>query len=68
MCRPMASFWDPNIQGRCLAWTPWWYVGAGTNLLTDVIICVLPFPMLWQLRLPRPQKYALMAIFSMGGV
>ncbi|UPX18612.1 uncharacterized protein EKO05_0008906 [Ascochyta rabiei] len=38
------------------------------NVVTDVLISVLPFPMLYQLRLNRRQIWGLVATFSLGAV
>ncbi|KAJ4400017.1 hypothetical protein N0V91_008992 [Didymella pomorum] len=43
-------------------------VDWGMNVLTDVLICVLPFPLLYQLQLNRRQIIGLIATFSLGAV
>ncbi|KAH9874301.1 hypothetical protein IAQ61_004932 [Plenodomus lingam] len=36
------------------------------NVVTDVLICILPFPLLYQLQLNRRQIWGLVATFSLG--
>ncbi|KAJ4986625.1 archaeal flagellin n-terminal-like domain-containing protein [Stagonosporopsis vannaccii] len=38
------------------------------NIITDVLICVLPFPLLHQLQLNRRQIWGLIATFSLGAI
>ena len=39
---------------------------AGTNLGFDIIIIILPLPVLWKLQLHRKEKLALTGIFALG--
>lgn len=41
---------------------------AGVNILTDFATAALPLPFLTQLPLPYQQKYAVMAVFALGGL
>ncbi|KER00187.1 hypothetical protein AUEXF2481DRAFT_34380 [Aureobasidium subglaciale EXF-2481] len=66
MCSPVAYFWDHSIGGHCLSRMGVWFSNAALNIITDVIICFLPIPVLNKLQLPRKQKYALMAVFLLG--
>ncbi|KAI5257165.1 hypothetical protein E4T42_01289 [Aureobasidium subglaciale] len=66
MCSPVAYFWDHSIGGHCLSRMGVWFCNAALNIITDVIICFLPIPVLNKLQLPRKQKYALMAVFLLG--
>lgn len=36
------------------------------NIATDVALLILPMPLLSQLQVPRTQKVALMAVFTIG--
>jgi hypothetical protein len=38
-----------------------------TNLLTDLIIVVLPIKSVWQLQMRKTEKFAVLACFSLGG-
>lgn len=66
MCRPVAYFWDHSIGGRCLSRLGVWFANASLNIITDIVICLMPVPVLNKLRLPRKQKFALIAVFCLG--
>ncbi|KAG9565315.1 hypothetical protein KCU61_g8427, partial [Aureobasidium melanogenum] len=66
MCTPVAYFWDHSIGGHCLSRLGVWFANASINIITDVVICLMPVPVLNRLRLPRKQKYALIGVFSLG--
>ncbi|KAG9816482.1 hypothetical protein KCU68_g18832, partial [Aureobasidium melanogenum] len=66
MCTPVAYFWDRSISGHCLSRLGVWFANASINIITDVVICLMPVPVLNRLRLPRKQKYALIGVFSLG--
>lgn len=38
-----------------------------TNLVTDLIIVVLPVRSVWQLQMRKTEKFAVLACFSLGG-
>jgi hypothetical protein len=44
------------------------FTNAGINIVTDIGTGVLPLPVLHSLDLPRRRKYALMAVFALGGL
>lgn len=45
-----------------------WFTQSGFNLLTDVVILVLPMPMLLELHVPLRRKITLIAVFSVGSI
>ncbi|KAI4736882.1 hypothetical protein E4T50_12637 [Aureobasidium sp. EXF-12298] len=77
-CQPIAKQWDPSIPGKCLNALPVYFALGGTSLGWDLIIIVLPFPILRRLQLDFHRKVkplcadefrfkvALFAVFSLG--
>lgn len=65
-CTPVHKFWLPDTPGTCIPNLPFWYANAAGNIVTDIIIFVLPLPPLSRLKLRRGQKYGLIAVFSLG--
>ncbi|TDZ41090.1 hypothetical protein CTRI78_v009988 [Colletotrichum trifolii] len=55
------NFWNSpiNILG-------WWLANASIHLVTDILIFLLPLPLLGRLRLRTTQKLALLASFGLG--
>ncbi|KAL5606307.1 hypothetical protein BROUX41_002722 [Berkeleyomyces rouxiae] len=65
-CRPIRAYWDKSIDGYCIPNLPQWYINAGGNILTDLIIAILPIRALWNLHLPKSQRLSLIGVFALG--
>lgn len=65
-CVPVAKFWNHDLPGNCLNFEAVWFFNASMNIATDVVLLMLPMPLLSQLQLPRMQKCALIGIFAIG--
>ncbi|OHF03866.1 hypothetical protein CORC01_00728 [Colletotrichum orchidophilum] len=66
ICTPIAAGWDKSIKGSCIPNYPQWYINAAGNIITDIIVFVLPLPVINRLNLARGQKYVLLGIFCLG--
>ncbi|OAP56481.1 hypothetical protein AYL99_09660 [Fonsecaea erecta] len=67
-CWPVAYYWDKSIKGgHCIDLMAFWFSFSGFNIITDLAVWVLPMPVLKSLRLPRRQKFSLIAVFALGG-
>ncbi|KAJ5160783.1 uncharacterized protein N7482_007787 [Penicillium canariense] len=59
--------WDPtSFPKGCNNLPAAYFSTAGINILTDLVILVMPLPLLMKLNLHRRRKYALIAIFLSG--
>ncbi|KAK2737926.1 hypothetical protein FQN55_000830 [Onygenales sp. PD_40] len=68
-CSPVAYVYDKSIPGgKCINLTVYWYANAVSTTGTDIIILLLPMPVIRSLRLPSRQKYGLMVIFALGAL
>jgi hypothetical protein len=67
-CIPVSMLWNPNQPGHCIDVIAFYYANAAINIVTDVIIYVLPIRVLWGLQLPKRQRLGLAFLFSLGGV
>jgi hypothetical protein len=68
-CIPVRDFWNVNYKehtGHCLPEGPVWYANAVMQIFTDVVILILPMPLLSKLHLPRRQKVGMMLVFGVG--
>ncbi|KAM0478815.1 hypothetical protein ACHAP7_005971 [Fusarium lateritium] len=65
-CIPVSAFWDHSVGGSCVPNNPSWYINAAGNIVTDILIILLPLPILRELRLGRRQKWILISIFCLG--
>ncbi|KZL78555.1 integral membrane protein, partial [Colletotrichum tofieldiae] len=66
ICTPIPAFWDKSVGGTCIPNYPQWYINAAGNIITDIIVFVLPLPVIHRLKLARGQKYVLLGIFCLG--
>ncbi|EWZ79704.1 hypothetical protein FOWG_16217 [Fusarium oxysporum f. sp. lycopersici MN25] len=66
ICTPIAAFWDRAIEGKCIPRNPAWYITAAGNIATDIMIIVLPFPVVIKLNLARRQRFVLLGVFCVG--
>ncbi|OHE92925.1 integral membrane protein [Colletotrichum orchidophilum] len=65
-CIPLKSLWDHTVPGRCIRLLDWWMIGSSINLVTDIVIYVMPLPLLRTIPLPTRQKIVLMITFGLG--
>lgn len=68
-CIPVSDFWrapPPVAVKHCLPKGPVWYANAAMQIFSDVVILILPMPLLYKLQLPRPQKIGIMLVFGVG--
>ncbi|KAG9231474.1 hypothetical protein BJ875DRAFT_406887 [Amylocarpus encephaloides] len=68
-CTPIQKAWEVPMtsHGTCINVNSLFYANAGLDIIHDLIIFVLPMKMLYQLQLPKRQKYALIMVFAVGG-
>ena len=66
-CTPIKKYWNPAIPGHCIAETKAGLAYGSMNFISDIIIFVLPLPMVWQLKLSRRHKIGVTLVF-MGGI
>ncbi|KAK7955233.1 hypothetical protein PG988_015927 [Apiospora saccharicola] len=65
-CTPISGFWEPGPGVKCLPIVPGWYIAAAGNIVADILIILIPLPLIKGLNLPRAQKLALAGIFCLG--
>lgn len=65
-CSPIHKFWHDEVPGKCIPNIPFWYYNAAGNIVTDVIVFVLPLPALSRLNLRKSQKLGLIGVFCLG--
>ncbi|RAH71256.1 uncharacterized protein BO66DRAFT_371689 [Aspergillus aculeatinus CBS 121060] len=69
-CRPPSLFWtSPTGDSRCMslgAQQLFYEVNGVLNIVTDILIYLLPVPMLYGLQVTWRKKGAILAIFGLG--
>ncbi|KAH0614803.1 uncharacterized protein H6S33_000439 [Morchella sextelata] len=69
-CNPLSATFLADMPGttRCIETYALIYASAPLNVITDLLILILPMPVLTSLRLPKKQKIILIAVFAGGGL
>jgi hypothetical protein len=65
-CVPIQAAWNYTIEGKCFDIVRYFYVAAGFNIGTDLLLCFLPLPTIWALQMSRTQRVVICLLFSMG--
>ena len=66
-CVPVKASWDTSIHGTCVDLATEYFVAGITNVLTDIIILVLPIPLVWQLQVSVQKRWLIYGTFMLGG-
>jgi hypothetical protein len=67
-CSPISKLWDSRTPGRCIDEIAFYRWNGVANMLLDVLILCLPYPMAWCLQTTLRQKWILTGIFLLGGL
>ncbi|QKX63874.1 uncharacterized protein TRUGW13939_11046 [Talaromyces rugulosus] len=62
----VAKIWDSSVDGYCTNAVAVYYAIAGSSLALDVLIIILPIPVLIKLRLNTKQKFVIVGMFATG--
>lgn len=62
----VARSWNPTLPGTCLAPGPSFTAYAVVTIVSDVVVALLPIPVLLKLNIRLEKKVGLIAIFLLG--
>ncbi|TKA58219.1 hypothetical protein B0A55_12205, partial [Friedmanniomyces simplex] len=65
-CAPVHRAWDRKVPGHCENNEAFWYSHAAFNIFFDLVVFVMPIPLIRTLKLARGQKTGLISIFCLG--
>lgn len=65
-CVPLHAFWDRTIPGSQCRPLVYWYANTGLHIATDVLLYVLPLPVIVNLQVKLRQKVVLYGVFALG--
>lgn len=68
LCKPFAYSWNKLRKGKCGNQHDVYLSSGIVNLIIDIMIIILPMPMLWGLQLGLAKKLALTFIFGIGAL
>jgi len=65
-CTPVHRAWDRTIPGHCTSNLAFWFSHAAFNSFFDIVVYLMPIPMIGTLKLAKGQKTGLISIFCLG--
>ncbi|RMZ04537.1 hypothetical protein D0860_06340 [Hortaea werneckii] len=66
-CVPVAAQWDVSItDAKCISTRSIWIAGSIVNVMTDIVLLIMPLPYVWNLNAPMAQRLALGGMFCLG--
>ncbi|RAL64938.1 hypothetical protein DID88_001529 [Monilinia fructigena] len=65
-CKDEHYTWHFSVTASCIEITTLNIANGALNLATDVVIMIMPLPLIWNLQLQKAQKWGLLAVFSTG--
>ncbi|RAL07151.1 uncharacterized protein BO97DRAFT_326969, partial [Aspergillus homomorphus CBS 101889] len=68
LCIPLESFWNPQIHGRCFDMNSWFRYARVINILSDIVLLVLPLPHVYHLQSPTRLKIGVLVTFLTGSL
>ncbi|KAI0546921.1 hypothetical protein F4679DRAFT_555780 [Xylaria curta] len=70
-CRPFSTRWtdfSADASKKCINYLTLWRATSVPNIVTDVVMLILPQPVVWKLHLPKQQKLAVSLVFFLGSI
>lgn len=69
LCIPIEKLWDATITwGVCLPLAPMGLAVTSAHILTDLIILLMPLPLVLNLKITRKRKMLIISTFMAGGM
>ncbi|KAF2017908.1 integral membrane protein [Aaosphaeria arxii CBS 175.79] len=67
-CVPFEYQWNKKIPGKCFNQPAFYKTVSAPNILTDVLMLLLPLKTVFDLKVSRPRKLGVLFIFLSGGM
>ena len=67
-CSPVRVAWTPGLDGHCVDLSRLYIGNAIPNIVTDIVIVLVPLPIILKLHVTRAQRLGLYAAFMLGGL
>ena len=65
-CNPVQEAWQRLIPGACQDPYNWWLATDTSNFMVDLIVLLIPLPMLWRLQVKPIRKGLIFGVFISG--
>jgi hypothetical protein len=67
-CLPVEAEWDPGMPKKCLNTTAIIFAGGISAIIEDVVIVLLPLPLLYKLQMTWKKRFAVVVMLSLGSL
>ena len=67
-CRPVNALWNMTIDGDCINLNLAALIFGSINVFIDVVLLVMPIPLVWRLNIQMRWRLQLVGIFLLGGL
>ncbi|KAH7407285.1 hypothetical protein BKA64DRAFT_742941 [Cadophora sp. MPI-SDFR-AT-0126] len=68
VCTPLGAFWNPAIRKSCINTSLVFRIDNIFSVLTDLLILILPIPLMWSLHMTRRKKIGIGMLLGAGGL
>lgn len=65
-CSPREKIWNKSIPGTCIDVSSLLNISGLFNTITDIIILLVPVKAVWNMRMRKKQKVAVVLVFTVG--
>ena len=66
-CNPPQAAWEVTFKGaHCIAIVNYYYPANSVNIVTDLVLCIAPLPILWKLRVSKVERIFVVVLFCFG--
>ena len=67
-CNPVHKAWDVEVPGSCVNILLAACIPGSINVITDLVVVLVPVPMIWNLHMDTIRKIQLVGIFLLSGL
>jgi hypothetical protein len=65
-CVPLQKLWTPTLEGRCVDQNKACGATGIAHIILDLIILILPLPIIWTMKIDKTRKFLVSLIFTVG--
>lgn len=68
VCTPLGAFWKSEIRVSCIDTVILFHIDNVVSVVTDLLICILPIPLMWSIQMTRNKKVGIGMLLGAGGL
>ncbi|PWY90016.1 hypothetical protein BO70DRAFT_415451 [Aspergillus heteromorphus CBS 117.55] len=67
-CKPIHKAWNTTVEGTCISRAGVFMAGASASIVTDIVLLVIPLPIIARLKMKSRKRFGLALMFGLGGL